>query len=62
MLKLLIAITFIAMLISLTAGAGFLLKDAPTSKRTLASLKLRVSLAILLILQLVYGFSQGILA
>lgn len=61
MLKLLIAITFIAMLVSLAAGAGFLLKDASTSKRTLTSLKLRISLAVLLMLLLVYGFSQGIL-
>ncbi|MGS2744622.1 DUF2909 family protein [Halomonas sp. LS-001] len=61
MLKLLIAITFIAMLISLAAGAGFLLKDASTSKRTLTSLKLRISLAVLLMLLLIYGFSQGIL-
>lgn len=61
MLKLLIAITFIAMLVSLAAGAGFLLKDASTSKRTLTSLKLRISLAVLLMLLLIYGFSQGIL-
>ncbi|MGY4877335.1 DUF2909 family protein [Vreelandella aquamarina] len=61
MLKLLIAITFIAMLVSLAAGAGFLLKDASTSKRTLTSLTLRISLAVLLMLLLVYGFSQGIL-
>lgn len=61
MLKLLIAITFIAMLVSLAAGAGFLLKDASTSKRTLTSLKLRISLAVVLMLLLIYGFSQGIL-
>lgn len=61
MLKLLIALTFIAMLVSLAAGAGFLLKDASTSRRTLTSLKLRISLAVLLMVLLVYGFSQGVL-
>ncbi|WP_417578740.1 DUF2909 family protein [Nitrincola sp.] len=61
MLKLLIALTFIAMLISLAAGAGFLLKDASASRRTLTSLKLRITLAVILMVLLVYGFSQGIL-
>lgn len=61
MLKLLIALTFLAMLISLAAGAGFLLKDASTSKRTLTSLKFRITLAVILMVLLVYGFSQGAL-
>lgn len=61
MLKLLIALTFFAMLISLAAGAGFLLKDASRSKRTLTSLKLRIILAVVLMVLLVYGFSQGTL-
>ncbi|MGM0616232.1 MAG: DUF2909 domain-containing protein [Pseudomonadota bacterium] len=58
MLKLLIALTFIAMLASLAAGAGFLLKDASSSRRTLTSLKLRITLAVVLMLLLIYGFSQ----
>ncbi|KDE38982.1 hypothetical protein ADINL_2111 [Nitrincola lacisaponensis] len=61
MLKLAIAVTFLAMLISLAAGAGFMLKDASRSRRTLTSLTFRVILAVLLMALLLYGFTQGIL-
>ncbi|WP_409522456.1 DUF2909 family protein [Nitrincola sp. MINF-07-Sa-05] len=59
MLKFLIALVFLAMLASLAAGAGFLLKDASSSSRVLTSLKLRVGLAVTLLALLVYGFTQG---
>jgi len=62
MLKFLIALVFLAMLASLAAGAGFLLKDASASSRVLTSLKLRVGLAVTLLALLVYGFTQGQLA
>ncbi|APX93150.1 Protein of unknown function [Franzmannia pantelleriensis] len=62
MLKALIALTFLTMLASLAAGAGFLLRDHGNSRRLLTSLKLRVSMAGLLILLLGYGFYIGDLA
>lgn len=59
MLKVLIAIVFIAMLISLLAGAGFLVHDDSQSRRLLVSLKVRISLGVVLILLLLYGFYIG---
>lgn len=58
-LQLLIALVFIAMVISLAAGAGFLLRDDATSKRLLMSLKWRVTLACILMAMLVFGFWSG---
>lgn len=59
LLKVLIALVFIAMVASLAAGAGFLLKDGGRSRRVLISLKLRVCLAALLLILLLYGFYAG---
>ncbi|GEN22165.1 hypothetical protein HCU01_01140 [Halomonas cupida] len=59
LLKTLIAVVFIAMLASLAAGAGFLLKDDSQSRRLLTSLKIRVCLAALLVVLLAYGFFGG---
>ncbi|SFC40191.1 Protein of unknown function [Marinospirillum celere] len=59
MFKVLIAVVFIGILISLAAGAGFLIKDQSRSTRLLTSLKARVFLTTLLVLLLVYGFTQG---
>jgi hypothetical protein len=53
-LKLFIVITFILMLVSLLAGAGFLIKNRPI--QLLQSLKTRVILALLLVLQLTAWF------
>ncbi|WP_404474632.1 DUF2909 domain-containing protein [Vreelandella venusta] len=58
-LQFLIALVFIAMVISLAAGAGFLLRDDATSKRLLISLKWRVALACILMAMLVFGFWSG---
>ncbi|WP_420591156.1 DUF2909 domain-containing protein [Bacterioplanoides sp.] len=54
MLKLSIVITFILMLASLVAGAGFLIKNRPL--QLLQSLSVRISLALLLALQLTAWF------
>ncbi|RTR06289.1 DUF2909 family protein [Halomonas nitroreducens] len=59
LLKTLITFVFVAMVASLAAGAGFLIKDGGRSRRVLASLKLRVGLAALLMALLVYGFYIG---
>lgn len=59
LLKTLIALVFLAMLISLAAGAGFLLRDDAASRRLLISLKLRVALAATLLALLFYGFYVG---
>lgn len=62
MLKALITLVFVCMVASLAAGAGFLLRDQGRSRRLLISLKLRVSLAVLLFVLLAYGFYFGDLA
>ncbi|WP_048306620.1 DUF2909 family protein [Halomonas sp. PR-M31] len=59
MLKILIAAVFLAMLTSLLMGAGYLIRDDSQSKRLLTSLKIRVSLAAVLIALLLYGFYVG---
>nr|WP_300309324.1 DUF2909 domain-containing protein [Halomonas sp.] len=59
LIKLLIAVVFIAMLASLAAGVGFLLKDGSKSHRLLTSLKIRVTLASVLLILLFYGFYLG---
>ncbi|WP_111411760.1 DUF2909 family protein [Billgrantia lactosivorans] len=58
-LKTLIAVLFLGMLASLAAGVGFLLRDDSQSRRLLVSLKIRVTLAALLIALLFYGFFFG---
>lgn len=62
LLKVLIALVFLAMLASLAAGAGFLLHDGSASRRLLVSLKVRVTLATTLLALLFYGFYAGNLA
>ncbi|WP_192034355.1 DUF2909 family protein [Halomonas sp. YLGW01] len=59
MLKALITLVFVCMVASLVAGAGFLLRDQGRSRRLLISLKVRVSLATLLLALLAYGFYFG---
>lgn len=59
MFKLLIAVVFLAILASLAAGAGFLIRDQSSSTRLLTSLKTRISLTLLLVVLLVIGFSLG---
>lgn len=62
-LKIVIVVLFVLLLISLSSGLVFLLKDmgAAESKRTLYALGVRISLAALLMLAVLYGFEAGIL-
>jgi len=55
----LIVVVFLAMLVSLGFGVSFLLRDDSRSRRLLTSLKIRISLAILLLGLLFYGFYFG---
>lgn len=61
LLKLLIVILFIAVLVSLTSGLVFLLKDmnVPDSKRTLYALGIRIALAAALMATIAYGIHSG---
>ena len=58
-LQLLIAAVFIAMVISLAMGAGFLLRDNAASRRLLTSLKWRIGLGCLLMALILFGFWTG---
>ncbi len=59
-LKILVVVLFIAVVISLTSGLIFLLKDiqSPT-KRTLYALGTRITLAALLLITIFYGLYTG---
>ncbi|WP_428035201.1 twin transmembrane helix small protein [Amphritea sp.] len=59
MLKTAIVIIFILIIITLFAGLYFLLKDQSRSRRTVKSLALRVSLAVLLLIIILLGFYTG---
>ena len=63
MLKLLIAVLFVAVVLSLAAGLLFLLKPKSelASVRLLTSLKFRIGLTVLLLMLLVWGFATGAL-
>lgn len=59
-LKVLIVVLFIGLLVSLSAGLVFLLKDVGSSRRrTLYALGIRVTLATALVLSLAWGFWSG---
>ena len=58
-LKIAILVVFVLMLISLGSGLYFLLNEKGKGNATLHSLGVRVTLAILLILLLTYGFISG---
>ncbi len=62
-LKIIILILFFGVVFSLSAGLRFLLTDidAPNSKRTLYALGIRITLASLMMICLIYGFYTGIL-
>lgn len=62
-LKVIILVLFVGILISLSSALGFLLKDTntPESKRTLYALGIRITLAVLMMLCIFYGFYSGIL-
>jgi hypothetical protein len=60
LLKVIIVVLFIAVLVSLSSGLYFLMKDVGNPrKRTLYALGVRVTLAGLLVATIVYGFASG---
>ena len=59
MLKVIIVVLAIANILCLGSGAVFFFKDQGEGKRTLYALGLRVSLAALLVITLVYGVMTG---
>lgn len=61
LLKVVIVILFIAVVISLTSGLIFLLKDmnVPESKRGLYALGVRITLAATLMATIAYGIQTG---
>jgi purine-cytosine permease-like protein len=54
-----IVILFVLLLISLFSGLVFLMKDQGSTKRTLHSLGVRVSLAMALVAVIAWGFYTG---
>jgi len=54
-----IVVLFVLLLISLFSGLVFLMKDQGSTKRTLYSLGVRVSLAMTLIAVIAWGFYTG---
>ncbi|WP_353956846.1 DUF2909 domain-containing protein [uncultured Roseivirga sp.] len=59
MIKYFIIFLIIAMFASLFRGAFFLIKDGGSSNKTVNSLGIRVSIAVVLFITLVYGFITG---
>jgi hypothetical protein len=61
LLKIVILILFVAVIISLTGGLIFLLKDmnVPESKRALYALGIRIALAATLMATIAYGIQTG---
>ena len=59
MLKFIIAVLALAMLISLFSSAFFLLKDKGNTVRAIYSLRVRVTIAMLLLLTIGYGLFTG---
>ena len=59
MLKAIIVVLLVAIILSLGSGAVFFFKDQGEGKRTLYALGVRVTLAVLLIICLVYGVMTG---
>ena len=56
MINLLIIVVMLGILISLASGLYFLVQDRGETERTVISLSIRVSLAILLLILLALGF------
>lgn len=56
MLNFLIIVIMLGILISLASGLFFLVRDKGKTKRTIASLGLRVALSVVLLALLAYGF------
>lgn len=59
MLKIIILILLLAVIASLVSGAVFFFKDQGETKRTMYALGVRITLASLLILCIIYGVHSG---
>ena len=59
MLKFIIAVLALAMLVSLFSSAFFLLKDKGNTVRAIYSLRVRVTIAMLLLITIGYGLFTG---
>jgi hypothetical protein len=59
MLRVLIVVLLVGIVISLVTGFVFFYKDKGRSKRVMYALGVRVSLAIMLMICVFYGFSSG---
>lgn len=60
LIKLIIVVLFVGLVISLTTGFAFLMKDQGNeSKRTVYALGIRVTLAALILITVGYGFATG---
>jgi hypothetical protein len=59
MLRVLIVVLLVGIVISLVTGFVFFYKDKGRSKRVMYALGVRVSLAIILMISVFYGFSSG---
>lgn len=59
LLKIIIVVLFLAVVASLFSGAVFFFKDQGTTKRTLYALGVRITLAALLMIAVVYGIMTG---
>ncbi|MBT8149164.1 MAG: DUF2909 domain-containing protein [Pseudomonadales bacterium] len=59
LLKTIIIVLLIGLLISLGSGLVFLFKDVGSTRRTLHSLGVRITLAVALMATTVYGFLSG---
>ena len=59
LLKAIIIVLLLGLIASLASGLVFLFKDVGTTKRTLHSLGVRVTLAVALVATIVYGFFSG---
>jgi len=59
MLKFIIAVLALTMLVSLFSSAFFLLKDKGNTVRAIYSLRVRVTIAMLLLLTIGYGLFTG---
>ena len=61
MYSFLIIVVMLAILVSLGSGLYFLVRDQGRSERTVIALSIRVSLSIILLALLAWGFASGII-
>ena len=59
--KSIVIILLIVVILSLTSGLHFLMKDVDQSKKMVTSLNIRVTLSIILFLMIIIGFKLGLI-